>query len=258
MSVGARLAQARESLGITLEELSARTRIRVTVLSQIEADNFQGIDAEVYIRAHLRSIAAALHLDPVEIANEYSAQTGSAAIDRGSVPASLDGELNIFEAHQREALPKRRTAKPVAILGVALLAVGAIATQLFLRGNDEAKPIITLSAKPTSTNSHAPSPTNSQGVDPSIVTVVLKINQRSWISVTASNGEKLLAANVNAGETRAFTDSSSLVVTIGNAPGVEVSVNGFTVGQVGQGQSVVTRTFGLGSPAPESTASPSA
>ncbi|MEY4322663.1 MAG: hypothetical protein RL410_444, partial [Actinomycetota bacterium] len=61
-------------------------------------------------------------------------------------------------------------------------------------------------------------------------------------------GEKLLAANVAAGEVRAFTDTQALTVTIGNAPGVEVTVNGIALGVVGDGRTVATNNYGIGDP----------
>ncbi|MEY4348586.1 MAG: hypothetical protein RIS43_1005, partial [Actinomycetota bacterium] len=174
-----------------------------------------------------------------------------------SQPAQASSGLNIFDYSNAEVLPSKRTSTPFVVAGLLLLVGLIVAAQVFFRGDDSAKPVITLSARPTNSAevSQSAGPTNSNGVDPSIVTVVLRVNQRSWISVTASTGEKLLSSNVEAGEVRAFTDAASLRVTIGNAPGVEVTVNGISLGVVGDGRVVVTNDYGIGDPRATQSAS---
>jgi cytoskeleton protein RodZ len=248
--VGKRLTEARENLGASIEALAAKTRLLPDVIRRLEADDFSGLDSDVFVRAYLRSLASILHIDGDEIVAIFNQQIGATTMLQGSKPAELSGGLNVFDFSNNEVLPRKRTNTPFVIAGLLLLIGLVVAAQISLRGSDSAKPVITLSAHPTnsSEDTHSASPTNSNGVDPSIVTVVLHVNQRSWISVTASTGEKLLAANVAAGEVRAFTDTQALTVTIGNAPGVEVTVNGIALGVVGDGRTVATNNYGIGDP----------
>ena len=251
MSVGTRLTAARQNLNLTIEDVAARTRLRASVIRQIEADNFDNLDADVYIRAHLRTIAGVLHIDGHDVVAEYLQQIGAASTPVAAPDTSVVAETNIFRVGQKEALPKKRTNTPFVIAGLSIVAVVIALTQMVLHRTDVAKPIITLSAQPTATGdgSQSAAPTNSNGVDPTIVTVVLKVNERSWVTVIADNGQKLLSAIVEAGETRAFTDPTSLRVTLGNAPGVEVTVNGYQLGVLGGGSAVVKQTYLVGNPA---------
>jgi cytoskeleton protein RodZ len=259
MSVGTRLAAARQNLNLTVEDVAARTRLRAQVIRQIEADNFENLDSDVYIRAHLRTIAGVLHIDGHDVVAEYLQQIGAAATPVVALDDSVVAETNIFRVGQKEALPKKRTNTPFVVAGLIIVVIVIAIAQMVLKRTDVARPIITLSAHPTATSSQSQSvaPTNSNGVDPNIVTLVLKVNQRSWVTVIANNGEKLLSAIVEAGETRAFTDPTSLYVTLGNAPGVEVTVNGYSLGVVGGGQSVVKQNYRVGNPADYVTPTPS-
>ena len=70
-------------------DVSERTRIRATVMREIEADNFSHCGGDVYARGHLRSIATAVGLD-------------ADAVDRGSSTPSTrtvpSAAAEVFEA----------------------------------------------------------------------------------------------------------------------------------------------------------------
>ena len=58
MSIGQTLHEARERAGLSVDEVSERTRIRATVVRAIEADDFALCGGDVYARGHVRAIAA--------------------------------------------------------------------------------------------------------------------------------------------------------------------------------------------------------
>lgn len=53
-SIGKRLKQIRESKGISLEEISQKTRIRLAYLQAIEADDFEALPSKIQTRGFLR------------------------------------------------------------------------------------------------------------------------------------------------------------------------------------------------------------
>ena len=61
--IGAELAEARQRLGLSVDELAERTRIRPYVIESIEADNFGPCGGDFYARGHLRMLARVLGLD---------------------------------------------------------------------------------------------------------------------------------------------------------------------------------------------------
>ena len=64
MSLGSMISKARKDAGLSIDDLSATTNIRTTLLRDIEADNFSQCGGETYARGHLRNIAIKLNVDP--------------------------------------------------------------------------------------------------------------------------------------------------------------------------------------------------
>jgi cytoskeletal protein RodZ len=72
VSIGEGLAQARQA-GLTVTQISARTRIRETIISGIERDDYSACGGDFYTRGHIRAIAKAVGTDPVPLIGEYDA-----------------------------------------------------------------------------------------------------------------------------------------------------------------------------------------
>ena len=70
-SVGVLLKRARLDLGLTIEEVADRLKLRVTVVREIE-DNCCDDGQTTFIRGYIRSYAKLLGLDADEILNTYS------------------------------------------------------------------------------------------------------------------------------------------------------------------------------------------
>ena len=73
MSIGAALAGARQRAGLTVAQVSERTRIRETVIRGIERDDYSGCGGDFYARGHIRGIAKAVGADPGPLVEEYDA-----------------------------------------------------------------------------------------------------------------------------------------------------------------------------------------
>ena len=71
-SIGARLRRERELLGMSIEEIARATRIPVPSLERVEADRFDDLPGEVFVRGFLRSYAKSIGLDGDEIVAQYS------------------------------------------------------------------------------------------------------------------------------------------------------------------------------------------
>lgn len=67
-SLGSQLRQERERKGLSLEQVSAQTRIRVSYLEAIEADRLETIPGGFFSRAFVRQYAAAVGLSEEQIA----------------------------------------------------------------------------------------------------------------------------------------------------------------------------------------------
>ena len=63
-SIGRALQQARIDAGLTVDEVSTSTRVRVPIVQAIEEDDFSRCGGDVYARGHIRTLARAVGLDP--------------------------------------------------------------------------------------------------------------------------------------------------------------------------------------------------
>ncbi len=73
VEVGQRLAEARESQNITLEQAEKETRIRLKYLLAMEAGDFDALPNDVVERGFLRSYAQYLGLDPAPLIAAFNA-----------------------------------------------------------------------------------------------------------------------------------------------------------------------------------------
>jgi transcriptional regulator with XRE-family HTH domain len=73
VSIGETLAQARLRAGLSVSDVSQRTRIRETLIRAIESDDYSGCGGDFYARGHIRSIARVVGTDPEPLIREYDA-----------------------------------------------------------------------------------------------------------------------------------------------------------------------------------------
>jgi Helix-turn-helix domain len=123
VSIGETLAEARHHAGLTVADVSARTRIRPGLIRAIEDDEFDACGGDFYARGHIRAIAAVVGADSPRLIGEYDA-------------ARLTGRpLTLKELSERPPRPPDRAGRrpkwlaPVAYL-LCLLVIGFVAIRL--------------------------------------------------------------------------------------------------------------------------------
>lgn len=73
MGIGGALAEARTEAGLTITDVSERTRIREAIIRDIEHDDYSACGGDYYARGHIRAIARVVGTDPVPLIEEYDA-----------------------------------------------------------------------------------------------------------------------------------------------------------------------------------------
>jgi hypothetical protein len=73
VSVGVDLAEARRRVGLTVTQVSKKTRIREAVIRGIEGDDYSLCGGDFYARGHIRAIARAVGADPGPLLAAYDA-----------------------------------------------------------------------------------------------------------------------------------------------------------------------------------------
>ena len=126
MSIGEALAEARREAGLTVAQVSQRTRIRQTIIRGIEGDDYSVCGGDFYARGHIRSIAKVVAADPGPLIKEFDTTHRAP----GAVSATSIDELltRSRAAGQQRRERQRRSWAVVAgavTVGLALL-VGAV------------------------------------------------------------------------------------------------------------------------------------
>ena len=149
-SLGENLRREREMRGISLEEISAATKISVRFLTALENNDFAGIPGGIFTRGFIRAYAGYLGLDQEQVMAEYEL-----------VAQPRDYELGRLTSANR---PSQRRGRPVRVLPLAVAAVLLVGGYALFRYSHRAAyaPIITSSpvssaAQPTPSQS-APTP----------------------------------------------------------------------------------------------------
>ena len=111
------LARVRESQGLSIEDLSERTKISVKMLHYIEASDWKSLPVDAYVRSYLNSVSSKLGLDPKAVLKMYAEEVGSSYEVREAEPIK-----NIAPMTDEEKKPRSK-AVPIAIVAILVLLV---------------------------------------------------------------------------------------------------------------------------------------
>ncbi len=124
-TVGTYLRRNREAKRMSVEEVSRATRVPTSSVDRIEADRFDELPGEVFVRGFLKSYARAVGLQPEDVLARYTASRRVAWV----TPLPISSPI---------ARPARGRRFGVAIAFVLLLILFTLALSIVLkpRGDD--------------------------------------------------------------------------------------------------------------------------
>jgi cytoskeletal protein RodZ len=217
MSLGSLIAKARKDAGLSLEDLAAKTNIRINVLSEIEKDDFSHCGGETYARGHVRNIENSVMRQPEEA--------------------------------------RKVSWKVLVMISVVSLFVIGIAQVIISNttSTDLVSATPSASATPSSTQTQSESPeaepstqsTFSTGIG--VEVVIDAARAKSWLFVSDADGRTLFSGQISRGSAKTFSSDSQLNFKVGNAGGVDLKVNGKKVPSIGVDGEVVSVSYGVDS-----------
>lgn len=244
MSLGSLIAKARKDAGLSLEDLAAKTNIRISVLSEIEKDNFEHCGGETYARGHVRNIASILKVDQKEFIRLYEEEQG------GETRSIKD--LLIENSVMRLPAEARKVSWKVLVMisVVSLIAVGIAQVVISnVNTNDVVSAVPSASASPTAAESPSaePSAQNTFSTGTGVEVVINAVRAKSWLFVSDDAGRVLFSGQIPRGAVKVFSSDSQLNLKVGNAGGVDLKVNGKKVEAIGVDAEVVSVSYGVDS-----------
>jgi len=245
MSLGEFLQGARESAGLSIDELSESTSLRAGLLREIENNNFIHCGGDTYARGHLRNIAAVISVDAQTLIDLYN--------NEHSTEVRKIHDM-LVENNVAKIPTERKTIswKSLAIASIVVLA--AIAGGQIIISNSETTvsptPTAIASSTPTAAPSAEPSPTASknQGAEavPSatgkISLTISAARGNSNIDVVV-DGKSLYKGPLFQGETKSFNAPTSISIYLSNAGDLDLTLNGEKIAPLGARNQEIRKTF---------------
>jgi len=110
---GELLQEARRARGLSISDLSAKTKIPDRILQAIELDDYQKVSGTLYVKSFLRTYAEYVGLDPQEILDLYQRQPGVVDEARGARATTTPGGHFAPQVPSQPATPQTIGKPPV-------------------------------------------------------------------------------------------------------------------------------------------------
>ena len=244
MSLGSLIAKARKDAGLSLEDLAAKTNIRMSVLSEIEKNNFSHCGGETYARGHVRNIAAILKADQKEFIRLYEEEQGGET--RSIKDLLIENSVMRLPAEARKVSWKVLVL--ISVVSLFVVGIGQVVISN-INTNDVVGAAPSASASPTAAESPSaePSAQSTFSTGSGVEVVVSAVRAKSWLFVSDASGRTLFSGQVSRGAVKVFSSDSQLNLKVGNAGGVDLKVNGKKVEAIGVDGEVVSVSYGVDS-----------
>jgi cytoskeletal protein RodZ len=225
VSIGEDLAAARRQGGLTITQVSQRTRIRETIVRGIEADDFSACGGDFYARGHIRAIARAAGADPEPLVREYDSSHSppqARAAASGPAPSAL------------RLTQRRRPHWGIALLVVLAAVVGLVTYRFGASGPAGSstaaahKPAAT-AHKPARTHPAAkntPAPPAASHTSRDVVISLTAVSEPCWADLTTPGGATIFQGIVASGTSKTWTERQAVTLKLGNPGAVTLTVDG--------------------------------
>jgi cytoskeletal protein RodZ len=237
-ALGEEFRSAREARGLTLSDVAEQIHIRSVYLNAIEHEEWPSIGAPVYVRGFIRTYARFLGLDAESAVARFN----------DMVPVERPGA----HAPSPSVMETERSGPSIwALIGgvVALMLVAFVGYEWwqFNQGTAQQgdRPVAAASAPaPSAAPTTAAVPRPSASPSPALRhSLAIRLTQRSWLRVTV-DGKTQLQGIYPAGTAKTFSGGVA-DLRVGNAGGVQVSVNGAPAKTLGKDGDVVEQRYPL-------------
>jgi cytoskeleton protein RodZ len=244
---GEELRREREIRGISLKEIADSTKVSKRFLEAIERNDYRNLPAPVFTRGFIREYARYLGLNADEMVTRYMHYLDSTDDPPQERPLTTANVMRI-----RPPAPRRSAAPAITITVIVLVALAAAGFWLFrngfprmtsARGVSAAHPAPAPTPPPQPATTSAPAsaqPAESgQGLRLRIDCV-----DASWVNLMA-DGKTVFNGALQRGQSKTFDAAREFHFrTIGNAAGLELTLNGARLPPLGgDGEVIHDRHF---------------
>ena len=237
--IGPELAAARNRVGLSVDELADRTRIRPHVIESIEVDDFSPCGGDFYARGHIRTLARVLGKDAAPMLAQFEDRYATAPVNA----------RRVFEAELATGL----TGSMRSTVGGPnwTLLVGAVLTliliwsgvRLFAGDSQEVyenpPPVLNGSAGLSSSYGEPRTP----AAPPPVATTLTAVNAGASVEVRDGEGNLIFEGDLVIGEVKRIEVDPPVTVSSDNGGALAVTLNGRDMGFIGQPDQPATEVY---------------
>jgi cytoskeletal protein RodZ len=225
-SFGTWLRRQREVRQISLREVADRTKISLRYLEAMEEDRFDVLPAPVFAKGFLREYARYVGLSPDEVVNHYL------AVQQPQPGEDLEETMigKVVKAAKAERKARARSwgyAVFVVLAALAILGLVWLFSHLAQKRSQDpaaSSPPPPIAAPPTDTVQAASLPAPAEAPKAPLE-VTLDFTDDCWVQAVIDGKNHIEEQRVQ-GESMPILAQESVQLTLGNAGGVEIQVNG--------------------------------
>ncbi|WP_299326202.1 helix-turn-helix domain-containing protein [Parasphingopyxis sp.] len=256
--VGTKLREARESQGISLDDIARTTRIPLRQLENIENSDYEKLPAPTYSIGFVKAFSQAVGLDPKEMAAAFREE-----INHG---AATQTSGDFFEPTDPARVPPRSLAWIAAAIAVVLIIAYALwRSGVFgLDADDRAR--MAAGTDPSAVAEQGESANPAQAAPaappPADGAVVLEATETVWLRIyDGDTGDRIYETEMQAGDSYEVpTTAENPMIRTGRADALRVTVGGQPVDPIGPPQTVISDVSllpsALARPRPQSAPTP--
>jgi cytoskeletal protein RodZ len=231
--VGPELVAARTRLGLSVDQLAERTRIRPHVIESIEVDDFAPCGGDFYARGHLRTLARVLGVDATPLLRAYDDRYADAPINPRRV---FEAELATGSSG---GIRSTRGGPNWSILIAAIMTL-VLAWSIARLVMDT--PVMLQSPAPSLLNgSEGPSQANPAA--PPRVTLKVTSAAETHLKIVNGAGKVVFDADVTYDEIHRIDVRPPVVVSSPDGGAIAVQVNGNDRGTLGKPGTAARKTY---------------
>ncbi len=221
MSIGETLADARRQAGLTITQVSRETRIRESIIRDIEQANSPRAAATSTRAGTSAASPAVVGTDPVPLISEYDAEHG---------PPGAIRAADVFEPSRPVKIRERHSPSLSLIVAVVLLAIIGFGAYRLVSHHGAARPAAAPTHRPTARAKPTAHPSSSSSPSPAPSDVVIRLTavEDCWVLLTrgSHDGSQIYMGVVPAGSSMTWTEKQAVDVRLGNPGGIVLTVNG--------------------------------
>ncbi len=244
MSLGQFMQSARESAGLSIDELASRISIRAGLLIEMEKNNFIHCGGDTYARGHLRNIAGHILVDPQTLLDLYNEEHSSES--RKIHDMLVENNVTKIPTERKSVSPK--TLAIASVVALAAIAVGQI---VISNSKTTVVPVATASPSPSVTPTATPSVQASESPESETVAPATTGEMKLTISAARGNsnidvvvdGKHLFKGPIFQGDSKSFEAPTSISVYLSNAGDLDLTLNGEKLAPLGARNQEIRKTF---------------